>query len=101
MSIKKLLFEKSVLVSINMSQFEAQSDVVETMSKSARPECDSVPGLQSRVEAPGAQRLNMSVTAHLVTTVVKVARVLVGLGQPLTIDREPGLVAWVYLYCMF
>ena len=75
-----------------MSQVQAQSDVVKTVSHSARPKGDCVPGLQSHVESPGAQRLDMPL--KLLTTIVIVTRVLVGLGHLFTIEVEPGLVVF-------
>ena len=40
---------------VKLSQFEAECDVVKTMSDFSTPEGDGVTGLESHIESPGTQ----------------------------------------------
>ena len=82
--------------SVRMSQLEAKSDVVETMTNCARSEGDGIPGLKSHVESPRTQRLNVSLILR--AAIVIVTCVVIGLGYLFTVDVEPGLVVFSIIF---
>ena len=70
---------------MKVHQFQAESDIIEAPAQIASVECDVVTSLQSDVEGPGAMGLHCSLRVMVASPVPR-------LLQPLTIEKQPGLV---------